>query len=127
MPEAVLDASAVLAILRGETGAEEAGRYLAAGAISAVNAAEVVSRLIDFGVGPEMAAGAIRGLDLAITPLDAPMALEAGVLRKSTRAQGLSLGDRACLATAKVLCLPAVTADRAWASLDLGVEVVLIR
>lgn len=127
MAEAVIDASAVMALLRGEPGADRVEAYLPTGVISAVNVAEVVARLIDFGAAPEIALRALGGLQVSILPFDAAIALEAGVLRQSTRARGLSLGDRACLATAKVLGTAVVTADRAWAELDLGVEVVLIR
>jgi PIN domain nuclease of toxin-antitoxin system len=58
---------------------------------------------------------------------DGPMALRAGKLRAAARSRGLSLGDRACLALAQREGLPALTADRAWAGLDIGVEVRLIR
>jgi ribonuclease VapC len=127
MAEAVIDASAVMAVLRGEAGAGEAESYLPVAAMSAVNVAEVVARLIDFGAAPDVALRALDGLQVSILPFDAATALEAGVLRQSTRARGLSLGDRACIATAKLLGTLVVTADRAWAELDLGVEVVLIR
>lgn len=127
MADAVIDASAVMAVLRGEAGADSVESYLPVGVISAVNVAEVVSRLIDFGAAPDVALRALDGLQVSILPFDTATALEAGVLRQSTRARGLSLGDRACIATAKLLGTPVVTADRAWAELDLGVEVVLIR
>lgn len=127
MADAVIDASAVMAVLRNETGADRVESYLADGVISAVNVAEVVSRLIDFGAAPDIALRALCGLRVSILPFDTATALEAGVLRQSTRVRGLSPGDRACIATARLLGTPVVTADRAWATLDLGVEVVLIR
>jgi ribonuclease VapC len=64
---------------------------------------------------------------LVIFPLDEAQAREAARLRPSTRAAGLSLGDRACLALAASLKLPVLTADRAWAGLQVGVVVELIR
>ena len=48
-------------------------------------------------------------------------------LRSVTRHAGLSLGDRACLALGDRLGCPVVTADRVWASLDVGVAIVVIR
>lgn len=127
MTDIVVDASAVLAVLQDEVGAARPASHLATGLLSTVNVIEIVSRLIDAGAPPGVARRVVGGLQLGIVPLDAAMALEAGVLRATTRARGLSLGDRACIATARVLGLPVLTADRAWAELDLGVEVVLIR
>ena len=74
-----------------------------------------------------MAVRAAAELGLFVTPLDEPTATRVGALREATRPRGLSLGDRACIALAEKLGLPALTADHAWADLDLGVEVVLIR
>lgn len=62
-----------------------------------------------------------------MAPFDTDLALRAALLRNSTRPYGLSLGDRACLALARREGLPVLTADRSWAKLDVGVEVVLIR
>ena len=59
--------------------------------------------------------------------MDAAQAWRAGLLRRKTQAHGLSLGDRACLALAEVLEVPAMTMDRAWAALDLEVEVIVPR
>ncbi|HEX3701635.1 MAG TPA: type II toxin-antitoxin system VapC family toxin [Phenylobacterium sp.] len=127
MTDAVADASAVLAILRGEVGAADGLRAISRAAISAVNYAEVISRLVDLGASVDDAVQAIGQLDIEVASFDETGAVRTGALRQGTRARGLSLGDRACLALAHRLGLPAVTADRAWASLDLGVEVVLIR
>ena len=127
MIEAVLDSSAVLAAIRGEPGAELVEPLLAMAPISAVNYAEIVSRLVDFGSSPEDAIEAAGHLGLDVRPLDVSGAAAVGALRAATRSRGLSLGDRACLALAKQLGLPVFTADRAWAELDLGIEVVLIR
>ena len=95
--------------------------------ISAVNYAEIVTKLIDHGVSDSTAAEVVGDLDLEVVMLDAETAMEACLLRESTRRWGLSLGDRACLALARARGLPAVTADRSWASVDVGVEIVLIR
>ena len=127
MAEWVLDASAALAVLRGEPGAEQVEPRLTQAVMSAANYAEVISKLVDYGAASDLAVRAAAELGLFVTPLDEPTAIRAGALRRTTRAHGLSLGDRACLALAERLALPVLTADRAWADLDLGVEVVLIR
>ncbi len=95
--------------------------------ISAANAAEVVARLIDIGKSPDLASRAMADLNCEIVPVDAALGLRAGELRALTRGKGLSLGDRICLALAERERVPALTADRAWAELQIGVEVSLIR
>ena len=127
MAEAVLDSSAVLAVLRGEPGAGWVAPRLATCVVSAVNYTEIISRLIDFGSAPDDAVLSARELNMQVYALDAQGAADAGALRAFIKSRGLSLGDRACLALGKRLALPVYTADRVWAELDLGVEVVLIR
>ena len=127
MRDCVFDASVVIARLRNETGAEVAEARAPSAVMSAVNQAEVITRLVDMGVEPTAAATAVSMLGIEIIPFDGAMAIRAGLLRAETRRRGLSLGDRACLALAEAMGLPALTADRAWAELDLGVQVVLIR
>ena len=123
----VLDASAVLAVLQGEIGAEVVERALPFSLISAVNAGEFVAKLVDRGDPPEVALRTVPTLDCEIVPVDARLGLRAGELCIATRADGLSLGDRICLALAEREGVPALTADRAWASLSIGVQVSLIR
>ena len=123
----VYDSSAVLAILLDEPGARRAAETLNHGVLSAVNASEVVARLIDQGAKDDDARGALQGLDLAIRPFDESLAVTAGLLRRSTRRHGLSLGDRACLALALRERAPVLTADRAWTALELDVQVELVR
>lgn len=127
MTDVVLDASALLALILREPGGEQVGATLDGARISAVNLAEVVARLVDLGASAEAAGAAARRLGLAVVPFDGAAALRAGELRTDTRRCGLSLGDRACLALAEAAGLPVLTADRAWAELDLDIEVVLIR
>jgi ribonuclease VapC len=130
---AVLDASAFLAYLRGEPGAERIVDVLAEGAvISTVNLAEVLSKRADAGDDPEalaarwIDAGLLAGaVDVAELLLDDAVAM--AQLRSATRHRGLSLGDRACLAVARRLAVRAVTTDTAWAGLDVGVEIETIR
>ena len=123
----VFDSSALLAIAFEEEGAEAAARRLGGGIMSAVNASEVIARLVDLGAGGEEARTSLLAFGLEIWPFDAALAVAAGLLRTTTRERGLSLGDRACLALAIREQAGVVTADRAWAALDLGVEVELIR
>ncbi len=85
--------------------------------VSAVNLSEVVAKLADYGVGSTEARAALDGLDLEVRAFDAAEAYTAGALRGATRALGLSLGDRACVALAVNLRSVAITADRAWAKL----------
>ncbi|MDE0459766.1 MAG: type II toxin-antitoxin system VapC family toxin [Chromatiales bacterium] len=123
----VFDSSALLAIVFQEDGAEAAARRLSGAIVSAVNASEVVARLVDFGTSGEDARNALLNFGLDIRPFDAVLAVAAGQLRAATREKGLSLGDRACVALAIREQASVITADRAWTELDLGVEVELIR
>lgn len=124
---AVLDASALLALLQGEPGANVVADLLARSVISAVNLLEVMTKLIDRGMPGEAARAALDGLPIDVHPFDRDATYAAGELRRGTRSAGLSLGDRACPALANQFGVAAVTADRAWASLDGGIaRIVLI-
>lgn len=123
----VLDASAVLALLNGEPGAERVSAVLDEALISAVNAIEVGTTLTDSGMDSEAAWTAFELLGIPVVDLDAPLSLSAISLRTATKHAGLSLADRACLALALREGAPAVTTDRAWANLDLPCAVELIR
>ncbi|BDG60494.1 type II toxin-antitoxin system VapC family toxin [Caldinitratiruptor microaerophilus] len=128
MSKWVLDASALLALLNNEPGAEQVMAALLEGAvISAVNLSEVTAKLADVGM-PEAEIRQVLGpLPMDVVPFDAESAYQTGLLRVHTREAGLSLGDRACLALAKQLGRPALTAERAWGQLKSDVEVRLIR
>ena len=97
------------------------------GAMTSVNLAEVISRLVDTGMSPKDAEESGTELQCEIVPVDTSLGLRAGVFRHTTRQFGLSLGDRICLAYAERVGLPVLTSDRAWAKLDIGVDVRLIR
>lgn len=127
MADSVVDASAVLALLGREPGAERVSMALPTAVISAANYAEVISKLIEKGLPMPLAISSAADLALEIAALDAAAAVRAGAMHAVTRGRGISLGDRACLALGEQLGLAVLTADRAWAELDLGVEVVLIR
>lgn len=96
-------------------------------AMSAVNLAEVVAKLRERGLALAEIRDALAGLALDIRPFATVQAYAAGDLRPATRDFGLSLGDRACLALAAELGVPAFTADREWARLKLGIDVQVVR
>ena len=124
----VLDASALLALLQNEPGAEVVADLLPHGIMSAVNLSEVVAKLMDHGMPLEEAREALDGLPIDVASFDRDAAFAAGELHGVTRGARLSLGDRACLALATRLGATAVTADRAWASLGDGIaRVTLLR
>jgi PIN domain nuclease of toxin-antitoxin system len=125
----VLDASAVLVFLHGEPGSPRVFDFLSSGdcLISAVNLSEVVARLSDRGGSDTAITGILDDLQVSVRPFDESDAKFAGLLRRTTGSAGLSLGDRACLALARRLGLPAVTADRAWADIRMGVDIEVVR
>jgi ribonuclease VapC len=128
MADYVLDASALLVLLKGETGSERVIEALMDGAaISAVNFSEVVAKLREGGMLEEAIHESLDSLELDIVEFDTEFAYQAGLPRPLTKSAGLSLGDRACLALAQNLNLPALTADRAWDGLSLGIRVQVIR
>ncbi len=131
MAACVADTSALLAYLLDEPGGEVAGDWLRRGAaVSTLNMQELVSKVVRDGGSREDAVATLEDLALeAQHDLTATLAIEAGAMIIHTRAHGLSHGDRACLALALHLSLPAVTADRDWAEVAdaVGVRVKLIR
>ena len=126
----VLDSSAILASLWSEPGASIVDQHDGSSIVSAVNIAEVFTKLIDRGPSPQVEAQ-IDFLSLAspyeVIPFDAAQAQRCGLLRSATRSRGLSLGDRACLALALQQNATVLTADKAWSELDLGLEIKVIR
>jgi ribonuclease VapC len=127
MPGCVLDASALLATLRDEPGGEAVEAWLQGASISAVNLSEVIAKFAEWDTPPEVISATLAELNLDVRPFDRSQAERAGHLRSATRRFGLSLGDRACLALAQELGFPAITTDKAWANLDIGIEIELIR
>lgn len=125
----ILDASALLALLRDEPGADKVANALDTAQISAVNHAEVVSYYAKAGASRDQIDALLGPLPVAIVPADAALAAQAGLLRAATAKAGLSLGDRFCLALAQREALPAWTADKEWTTIadDVGVTVVTIR
>jgi PIN domain nuclease of toxin-antitoxin system len=105
---AVLDSSAVLAVIFAEPGFERALFWSDGAGVSAVNVAEVVAKLLDKGATPDAIVAGWRRLGAVAVPFDEVLALDAGILRRDTRTANISPGDRACLATARRLGVPAV-------------------
>ncbi len=126
MSEAVLDSSAVLALLLAEPGADKVQATLPGALFSAVNFAEVMTKLCERGMPQDLARTAIETLGAEVVDFGVEHACITGDLRNVTRSAGLSLGDRACLALAQQRQLPAMTADTAWAQLP-GFNVIVIR
>ena len=123
----LLDASAALAVIFGEPGADRVLALSNDPRICSVNLAEVIAKQHDRSVSARNIALNVIDLGAEVVPFDARMALRSGELRPLTRAFGLSLGDRACLAAAQVMSLTVVTADRAWSNLDIGIKIEVIR
>jgi ribonuclease VapC len=125
--EAVLDASALIAFIRREPGANKVAMVLPVACISAVNLAETLGKMVEHGKPLEETAYQIERLRLSVIPFDEQQARIAASFWKSTRDVGMSLGDRACLALALNLALPALTTEETWLKCDAGVKIVKIR
>jgi ribonuclease VapC len=125
--EAVLDASALIAFLRREPGADKVAEVLPRSCISAVNLAETLGKMVEHGKSLEATVYQIERLRIAVVPFDGEHARIAASFWKQTRNVGMSLGDRACLALALKASLPALTTEGDWTKCDLGVSVVKIR
>ena len=128
MNRVVLDASAILAFLNEESGAERlTPELLAQSAASTVNLAEVQTKLVARGGAPQEAWEDAVSPVRDILPFTEEHASLAGGLSAKTRHLGLSLGDRACLALGIALNAPIYTAEKAWKDLKLGLTIHVIR
>ncbi|MEO8927494.1 MAG: type II toxin-antitoxin system VapC family toxin [Caulobacteraceae bacterium] len=123
----VLDASALLCLIRDEPGAAVVAALLPDSTMSAVNLSETVAKLADVGMDAKAIGAVLAPLQLRVVAFGETAALTAGLLRVETRAAGLSFGDRACLALAQELGAQAVTTDRAWSRLESEVAIRLVR
>ncbi len=127
MDKSVLDASALLALLHREPGYDVVLRYLPGALMSAVNLAEVLTKLEDEGMPTQEALAACNMLPITVCAFGQAEATGTAALRHETRRAGLSLGDRACLQLARSEHAQAITADRSWSNLDLDIDVVVVR
>ena len=123
----VLDASALLAYLKGEPGGDRVDGVLAESVMSSVNWAEVVQKSIAASVNVDGMLDDLQALGLVVEPFMPEDGELTGRLWEQTRQYGLSLGDRACLSLGLRLGLPILTSDRVWGSLNLAVNIQVIR
>ena len=124
----VLDASAVLAFLYQEPGAEDVAARLNGSIISSLNFSEVLQKASAEGFDLEEVGSLLRSMVEGVVPFDDAMAVDAAILWSSTKAAGLSLADRACLALAAAVGGVAVTTDKVWAKLDVpGASIHVVR
>lgn len=125
----VFDSSAILAVFRGESGAEVTISYIEQGIISAVNLGEVSQVQMRGGQSRQEIEEIFYQLGVPVVDVDANLALDASEMRAPALAKGLSQADCICLALAKREGVPALTGDRKWLEIAdvVGVEVRLIR
>ena len=125
----VLDTSAFLAYLWREPGGDQIAKVLneETAVMSAVNVAEVIAKVINRGLPVTSAEEFLMTLDFEHVAFDTNMALRTALLQPVTSPRGLSLGDRACLALAQSRNAVALTADKSWLALDIGVHIECIR
>lgn len=127
MSRYVLDASALLALLLAEIGADAVWQRRHGALISAVNYAEVLTRLVRHGKPLDQCEARLNLLELEIVPFDRPQASATAALFAVGKPLGLSLGDRACLALGVSRGLPVLTAERAWREVELAIPIEVIR
>jgi len=125
MTSFVLDASALLALLLAEPGADRVKAALDGSVMTTVNLAEVVSHYAKLGAARAEIDALLRPLPIRWVTVDAALSYEAGMLRPLTVEGGLSLGDRYCLALAKQEDRPALTAERRWTTIAEAADVVV--
>lgn len=127
MTSVVLDASAVLALLHKERGADQVERHLAGAALLTVNYSEVLKKSIEKGGSLPVTQSIIRGLQIEIIPFDERLASETALLWNQAKKVGLSMADRCCLALGRTMNRTVLTAEKRWSEVDVGVKLKLIR
>lgn len=124
----VVDASALLALLKNEPGADKVEEHLNDEPLmSTANLAETLTRLAEDGGDAVAIKAQLDAGPIQYVPISDDHALAAAQLRLPTKPLGLSLGDRLCLAVALEANVPVLTAERRWAQLTLPINIILIR
>ncbi|WP_174273767.1 type II toxin-antitoxin system VapC family toxin [Sphingomonas bacterium] len=123
----VLDASALLAVLNREPGADVVKAHMRTAEASIINVCEVLTKVAEVGVDPAEAQAILQSFGFRTRAFRDAHAIEVAKLRRTTIHLGLSLGDRACLVPARFSGLPVLTSDTRMAQAEVGVEIRLIR
>ncbi len=127
MKRVVMDASALIAFLRVEPGAEVAVKYMLRASMSAVNLSEVLETCVHKELAVNKVLALLKNWRIEIVPFDTEQATIAAEIKWQTGESTLSLAERACLALARSRGIPVLTSNREWSKLDLGIEVIQIR
>ncbi len=123
----VLDASAVIAVIRREAGAEIVVPHLRHGIMSSVNASEVLYQSVLRGDTVQAARAGLERLQFTVIPFSMEHAATLASIYPATLGGNISFADRACMTLALERGLPVLTGDHEWADLDIGIKVKLFR
>lgn len=121
----LLDTSALIALLKKEPGYKKVDDVLAHSAISSVNLCELVSILAKKGIPENEIDDVINDIVPEIIPFCENLGIKAGKLSKFTTDYGLSLGDKACIATAEYYNMNVYTTDKIWSKLEKNVSTTI--
>jgi PIN domain nuclease of toxin-antitoxin system len=125
----ILDASALLAVVLKEKGADIVVKALEEGntCMTTVNLAEVMVKMYEHTFSKEDINAFMDGLSIHVIDVDMELAHIAASYYPKTKSLGLSLADKICFAAAALGNYKALTTDRAWAKANVGVKVQVIR
>lgn len=124
----VLDASALMALINNEEGADLVEAHITGGVMSVINFTEVLTKMLEQGIPEKVAMAVLDNFGIELIAFETQHILLVSLLRLKTKQQGLSLADRVCLSLGLQLKLPVVTTDKIWAKLNIpGLDVVLAR
>ncbi|MCA9232486.1 MAG: type II toxin-antitoxin system VapC family toxin [Planctomycetales bacterium] len=127
MTSVVLDASALIALMRRERGADRVEAAIGDAVISAVNYSEVCKKAVEQGGRVDFVASFVDGLSIAVIPFDREMAAVSAALYSETKSHGLSFADRACLALGERMKAEVLTAEQKWKLLTVATKITVIR